>query len=288
MHGQSVRCIRNREEMEAINSRGYAHSGAGTGAVIGRRVKQRGLRGLTARVAGVRPLAVLKAAAVTLAITGAAAVCAVLALCDIRTMHVSGNSVYSDEEMKEIFGSGLFGSNTAALALRYNGQAVNVPFIESVDVIMLDAHTVQINVTEKNIAARIEADSGEYIYIDSEGVVQEISTKYVADYPKEVGLAISSAVSGSEVAAESAGDYLYLCSVMQLLEKFEFSADKISVHPESGIDLRFGDVTVQLGKNENTSLKMAALRTLVPHLSDREGTVDLSMYTSSDDYIVLK
>ena len=67
----------------------------------------------------------------------------------VTTVYVEGNVHYSNEEIMEMVMEGRYGHNSLFLSLKYKDKSIeDIPFIEKMDVSVLDPHTVKIEVYE--------------------------------------------------------------------------------------------------------------------------------------------
>lgn len=278
--------------MEIVHQSDLAGSTRHEGMSVTRRREElfsvHGKQAAAHAVSHARTFTSVRAVLIVLAIVAAAAVAYIAATFPISKTYVSGSRAYSSKEVSDIFEQGFMGTNSFFLALRYNNRAVDVPFVDRVNVRMLDAHTVQITVKEKPIAFKMKADNGKYIYLSTDGVAQEITKTDLKYIPKVSGLGVTRAVTGEQITPVIQVDYKYMCKVMQLLQKYEIVPDSMKINNTGGIDLTFGKVTVSLGSGGDTDMKINTVREIEPLLSGRKGTIDLSNYTDESDSIVLK
>ena len=68
----------------------------------------------------------------------------------VTNVYVEGNVHYSNEEIMDMVMSGRYGNNSLILSLKYRDKSIEgIPFVEKMDVSVLDPHTVKIEVYEK-------------------------------------------------------------------------------------------------------------------------------------------
>ena len=71
----------------------------------------------------------------------------------VHTVYVEGNIHYTNEEIMAMVMEGYYGNNSLFLSLKYKDRSVeNVPFVEKMDVSVVDPHTIKIEVYEKALA----------------------------------------------------------------------------------------------------------------------------------------
>ena len=106
----------------------------------------------------------------------------------ITSVTVSGNSHYSDDEIKDMVFTGPYSYNSIVLSLMYRNKSIkDIPFIEKMDVDILDSNSVRINVFEKAVAGYVEY-LGHYMYFDKDGIVVESSNSIIEGIPFVTGL----------------------------------------------------------------------------------------------------
>lgn len=75
----------------------------------------------------------------------------------VTNVYVEGNVHYSNEEIMDMVMSGRYGNNSLILSLKYRDKSIEgIPFVEKMDVSVLDPHTVKIEVYEKALAGYVE------------------------------------------------------------------------------------------------------------------------------------
>jgi cell division protein FtsQ len=103
-------------------------------------------------------------------------------------MEVVGAQRYTPEQITAHVMQTKQDSNALYLYLKYHYFTnVRMPFVEKIDVEMVDSHTVTIFVYEKMVAGCVEF-MGEYLYFDKDGIIVESSSKRLEDIPVIKGL----------------------------------------------------------------------------------------------------
>jgi cell division protein FtsQ len=106
----------------------------------------------------------------------------------IKKLEVVGAQRYTPEQITEHVMQTKKDSNALYLYLKYHYFTnVKIPFVEKIDIDMVDSHTVTIFVYEKMVAGCVEF-MGEYLYFDKDGIVVESSSKRLEDIPIIKGL----------------------------------------------------------------------------------------------------
>ena len=106
----------------------------------------------------------------------------------VHTVYVEGNIHYTNEEVMAMVMEGYYGSNSLYLSLKYRDKSVeNIPFVEKMDVSVVDPHTIKIQVYEKSLAGFVEY-LDRYMYFDRDGTIVESSEMQTAGVPEVTGL----------------------------------------------------------------------------------------------------
>ena len=197
----------------------------------------------------------------------------------IETVYVDGNVHYTQEEIKEIVMDGPIGNNSLYLSFRYKNKSITgVPFIAAMDVTILAPDTIRISVYEKSIAGYIEY-LGRYIYFDKDGTVVESSNVKTLGIPQITGLNFDHVIVGEPLPVEN-GDIFYdILSVTQTLADEELTAERIYFNAKEEMTIHFGDIRVEFGTSDNLDDKIQFLKSLLPKLEGKKGTVDIQNRT---------
>ena len=77
----------------------------------------------------------------------------VIANYTVTTVYVEGNVHYTNEEIIDMVMEGRYGNNSLLLSIKYKDKSlVGVPFVEKMEVSVMDPHTIKIEVYEKALA----------------------------------------------------------------------------------------------------------------------------------------
>lgn len=106
----------------------------------------------------------------------------------IKNTEVVGAERYTKDQIKELVLQNKADYNSLYLYLKYRFfEKTRLPFIEKIDVDMVDNHSVTIYVYEKMVAGCVEF-MGEYLYFDKDGIVVESTTDRLEGVPVIKGL----------------------------------------------------------------------------------------------------
>ena len=200
----------------------------------------------------------------------------------ITSVTVSGNSHYTDEEIKDMVFTVPYSYNSLVLSLMYRNKSVrDIPFIEKMDVDIVGADSVRINVYEKAIAGYVEY-LGHYMYFDKDGIVVESSNRKIEGIPFVTGLTYDHVVLHEPLPVKKTSVFLTILNVTQLLGKYEIATDRIAFDSDGNITLYFGDARVSLGTDDFIDEKINEMHLLLPKLQGYSGTLHMENYVGEE------
>lgn len=197
----------------------------------------------------------------------------------ITTIYVEGNVHYTNEEVISMVMDGNYANNSLLLSLAYRNRSIDgVPFVEKMDVSVLDSHTVKIEVYEKALAGYVEY-LDRYMYFDKDGIVVECSDEKTPGIPQVAGLSYDHVVLHEPLPVEDAEIFKQILNITQMVNKYSLSADRIYFGQDGAVTLYFGDVKAALGTGINLEEKIMRLQYMIPELSGKKGTIRMENYT---------
>lgn len=206
----------------------------------------------------------------------------------IRTVYVEGNMHYTKEEIQDMVMEGPLGSNSLYLSLIYKDkQITDIPFIASMNVQVLSPDTVKIVVYEKSLAGYVEY-LDRYMYFDKDGIVVESSSIKTAGIPQITGLNFDHVVLNEPLPVENSDIFYKILTVTKTLMKYTLSADRIYFGSQNSMTLYFGEIRVVFGTEELLDEKIMLLKSLLPELEGKKGTLNLQNYDGSTGSIPFK
>ncbi len=196
----------------------------------------------------------------------------------ITTVYVEGNVHYTEEEIKEMVLEGPFSNNSLYLSLKYSNKGVeNIPFVDVMDVTVLEPDTIKITVYEKALAGYIEyLDT--YMYFDRDGYVVETSNIKTMGIPQITGLSFDHVVLGEKLPVPDDSVFEGIMQITNLLDRFDLVVDKIYFQSNMDIVLHFGEIRVKLGDDSNLEEKIMIIPTFLANLEGQKGTLHLENY----------
>ncbi len=197
---------------------------------------------------------------------------------EIKNVYVEGSSHYTDDEIKEIVLSGKYGNNSLFLSHKYKELEINdIPFIQTINVSVLDKESIRITVHEKALAGCVSY-LGRYIYFDKDGIVVETSDKATAGVPEIVGIDFDYVVLYEKLPAEDERLFKKVLDITLLMTKYKVSADKMYFAPNGNIYLYWELIEISLGEDENLDIKIMNLPSILDKLHGMKGILHMENY----------
>ena len=194
----------------------------------------------------------------------------------VTDVEVEGNELYEDEKIKEWVLNDKYSWNTLYVYLKYRFlKTEEVPFIDTMDITMTNAHTLKVMVYEKGLIGYLYEESlGQNVYFDKDGFVIELSPDVIAGVPQITGITCESVTIYKKL--DLTGSILKtLLTVTQTLEKYELAVDNINYDNTGNMILTFGTVMVDVGNGDNFAEKVMRLQKILPQVADQSGILHL-------------
>ena len=152
-----------------------------------------------------------------------------------------------------------------------------LPFVDRYELHWKNPFSLDIIVYEKNIVGYVEYMSGN-LYFDGDGIVVESTKKKLPGIPKITGLKFSKVSLYKTLSVEDKAVFRDILNLSASLKAENLECDHIDYDAMSNATLYMGDIKVLLGNNEDMEQKLSSLKDILPALSGRKGTLDLTKY----------
>ncbi len=203
----------------------------------------------------------------------------ILANYTVTTSYVEGNVHYTDEEILDMVMAGRYGNNSLFLSMKYRDKSISgVPFVEKMDVSVVDPHTIKIEVYEKALAGYVEYLEN-YMYFDKDGIVVESSNERTEGIPLVTGLQFDHVVLYEPLPVDNPEIFKSVLSITQLVNKYNLSIDRIYFGSDNTLTLYFDEVRVALGNATDLDEKLMKLQYMLPELQGKSGVLRMENYT---------
>ena len=197
----------------------------------------------------------------------------------VTTSYVEGNVHYTDEEILDMVMAGRYGNNSLFLSMKYRNKSISdVPFVEKMDVSVVDPHTIKIEVYEKALAGYVEYLEN-YMYFDKDGIVVESSNEKTKGIPLVTGLQFDHVVLYEPLPVDNPEIFKSILSITQLVNKYNLSIDRIYFGSDNTLTLYFDEVRVALGNATDLDEKLMKLQYMLPELEGKSGVLRMENYT---------
>ena len=204
----------------------------------------------------------------------------------VTTVYVEGSVHYTNEEIIEMVMEGRYGSNSLLLAARYKDKSiVGVPFVEKMDVSVLDPHTIRIEVYEKALAGYVEYLE-RYMYFDKDGIMVGSVTERREDIPEVTGISYERIVYNEKMDTPRDELFQLVLNVTQLIRQYELSIRRIDFNSGMEITMYTGSVRILLGRREQYDEPLSALSGILKEAEGMKGTFHMEEYSRKNDKVV--
>ena len=189
-----------------------------------------------------------------------------------------GNRQYSNKELEKLIFSEDLDYNSAYAFVKDKWKAhKTLPFVDRYELHWKNPFSLDIIVYEKNIVGYVEYMSGN-LYFDGDGIVVESTKKKLPGIPKITGLKFSKVSLYKTLPVEDKAVFRDILNLSASLKAENLECDHIDYDALSNATLYMGDIKVLLGNNEDMEQKLSSLKDILPALSGRKGTLDLTKY----------
>lgn len=204
----------------------------------------------------------------------------------VKTVTVEGSSHYTTDEITNYVLDSKFCRNTVFVYLKYNNKAIkDIPFVEQIDVKIVDRNSVKITVYEKYVAG-CAYNLGNYLYFDNEGTIVEASKVKTEGIPVVTGLSFDHFTLYEPLPVENTEVFNKILNITKLLNKNSLNADIIFFDENLNVTLFFEDVRVNIGLGEDLDEKFVTLPLILPDLKGKKGVLHMENYSEKNTNIV--
>lgn len=234
----------------------------------------------------------------------------------LQNVTVLGNVHYTEEEIKAEVTKGILGNNTWVVShTRSSFTPDDMELIDQIDVTMKDHHTLQITVQERQLIGYVQyLDCN--LYFDSEGRVMDsvireeengtdtadsesealtaeavgkTATSFVAamkEAPRITGLSFTHAQLHEILPVSDDSVFYTILGIARMINKYDINPDEVNFDENMQITLIYGDLTVNLGKDELIEEKLTRMAAILPSIEGKSGILHMEDYTSGTQNIV--
>lgn len=198
----------------------------------------------------------------------------------VSTVEVRGTTHYTDEEIKDMVLRGPLASNSVLAPIVYSTTNTgDIAFVDAFKVTQLSRNTICISVKEKKPVGCIRYLDN-YIYFDRNGTFVEGSQTREEAVPYFDGIQVKSVIMDEKLDIKGDTVLNTAVALSTIFQKNEMIPDHIAFDKSYAISLIYGDVTVQLGKDENLEEKMSRVFAILPNISGKKGILHMESVSS--------
>ena len=230
-----------------------------------------------------------------------AAVLIFLMMFKVNKIIVTGNTRYTDDEIKSlVIDEKSFNNSLLFCLVNRNIKIDNVPLLESIDVSYVDRNTIRLKANEKLTIGMFQAGD-KVCCIDQDGIVVE-----VLDYEGSASLNLplihnlcDSGEEGKKIELEDYTPLNTLHAFMSAFEKYGIMPNNIYIEDQAlksnseetvkTYTLTFGNIKVLIGQDEYLEEKVKRTAAILSQLSNRgitTGTLHLENYDDNTENII--
>ena len=193
----------------------------------------------------------------------------------VDSVQVRGTTHYSDEEVKKMVLRGPLASNSVLAPMIYSTTDTDdVAFVDAFKVTQINRSTICISVKEKKPVGCIHyLDS--YVFFDRNGIFVEGSKTRDESVPYFDGIQVNSVVMDEKLDIKGDSVLNTAVALSTIFQKNEMIPDHIQFDSSYSISLIYGDITVQLGKDEDLEEKMNRVIAILPKLPGKKGILHM-------------
>lgn len=205
--------------------------------------------------------------------------------CRVETVIVEGATRYTEEEMIDEVIKTPLDKNSLYLYFKYKYfEQEQIPFIQDIDIKLLDKSTVKLMVYEKVVTGCVEF-MGEFLYFDKDGIIVESSKKKETDVPQIIGLSYQRIMLHEQLVVQKEELFDTILNLTQLIKKYKIPVDKITFSKDYEVTLTCNKVKVLLGRKEYYDEPMAELGNMLPKVKEMDITINMKNFKPGDDSI---
>lgn len=218
-----------------------------------------------------------------------AAILIILKIYTVDTVIIEGNAHYTNDEIYDmILGEGGLSKNSIYLSFKYKNKDIeDIPFIQTMNVKIVNASTIKITVYEKAVAGFVEY-MGRYFYFDKDGTVIESSDVITKGVLQVMGLDFDHIVLYEKLPVKSDDIFKQILEMTQLLAKHEIEMDKIYFDSSYNMTLYFDEARIKIGSFNNIDEKIIKLKSILDELAGKKGVLRLENYDGSSRLVTFE
>ena len=209
--------------------------------------------------------------------------------CQLTSVKITNNTVaYSDDEIKQMVFTSPMDKYAVLFRLRWFFQGDNyAPFIEKIDVELVDRNSIELTVYEKRIIGCVRV-MGQYFYFDRDGRVAESSERRIEGIPLVTGLEFDHIVLHQTLRVQRASLYNVILNLTRLIELYDIEVNEIGFLYDNSVVLYCGETEVRLGKHETYDVPLASINEIIGELDNKNMIIFMEYYSETNKEVTAK
>ena len=207
-------------------------------------------------------------------------------LFDIKQVKVEGNELYEDELISAQVLNDEYSWNALYVVLKYKlKETQTMPFIDKMKIRLENRNTIVISVYEKELVGYTYVTStGQYAYIDKDGIVVERSTNIIEGVAYIEGLNVTEVRLYEKLQVEDDSVFKELLDLTQALEKYSLMPEQIVVQPLGKFQLAYENILVNFGQVYKLNEKVLHLQGIMEEAKGMTGTLNMENWKNKDSF----
>lgn len=204
-------------------------------------------------------------------------------------VNINGCDYYTEEEIRERIISGPLKGNALGIYIKNKIREQSMPFVEKIDVDMVNNHELLISVYEKSMIACIPY-MNEYLYFDKDGIIVENSQKKMDYVPVIEGIQFDSMNLYEKLSVDDDDVFETIVNLSQLIKQYKIKTDYVYFNYQSEVTIYTDDIKVLLGKSSRYDEKISEISNILKKAKKRKlkGTLDMRNFVSGQSEIIFK
>lgn len=205
----------------------------------------------------------------------------------VEHVEVEGNELYEEQLITDTVLNDEYSWNSLYVLLKYSFVDIkDVPFIDTMEVSLLDPKTLHIKVYEKGMLGYLYiAAIGENAYFDKDGFVVETSTRVIENVPKIEGISCDEVVLYEKLPIDNQ-KLRELLTLTMALKRENLEPDSIHYGLEQSPILSYGNTEVWMGSIELLTQKVMRLTQILPNLQGVAGILHMEDWSEESANII--
>ena len=191
----------------------------------------------------------------------------------LENVTIEGSNHYSNGELIDLLKTNETDNNTLLFYLKFiRGANDNIPFIEKIDIELIDRNQVHLQVYEKIVTGSIEYMES-FMYFDREGIIAETSNERIESIPLISGLQFKKLVLHEPIEVDKPSVFQTILNLTQLIHTYDINVGRIHFTNDLEVILFSDNMRILLGKRDSYNEQIAQLPNMFSSLNSENGVL---------------